>query len=1004
MAKGKAYSSGKNTSTNRLADLQEQLAKVTPQSKEWDKLNAAIEKINSNLEKSVANIDDFSDGVKSLGAYVGKSNKLFQAMNTLSDGMSTSMDSIAQTMQAMPADASKFKKQVVKTADAYKSLGTAIAVSVKKLKKQQITQSQYNQSVLDGYEDLEEQIDRLDSQMEGLSGTSLAMAKDMKSAFEMQKDSLEAFAKAAEKSKKNIEGMGFAMDTLSSTGIPAMDKLGDVIMKAKEGGMGLTLAFAALGAALGKIAYDTGLFGDKLKTIAGYDKKLAGIASKIEVINQKIALGMTGGPNFIAKGAGIDFGATMAQMAIEFESASKTALFGDKLGGVGYGAAQLQIAGIAAENIATAMKDAASAMGSNVSGKFGADMAILAARTGQTSEGIASISDTFMRLDGVSKEVSLNMQEGLRTMAKQANVNLGALMEDVAAASKDALSYQIKSGPALAKAATFAQSLGTKFVDIANAGKSMVLNYKDSIKAEMSLSAMLGKRVDLSQVRALFAAGRTEDAVKALKAQGLDPSKMNMFQQEALKNATGGLDLNSLQKIATRTGRTGGELGQESVSVGNNKFLMTKEAAESAKAIGSAVASAMAELAKQEKITGPLEMAKQEAIKQNTLGIKDLMYEQKKVEMWKEVQTGIEAAIPMLIGALALGYLGPKLLRGLAGKGGGSGMMSMFRGGGGGGVPNGNTGRYIMSNKGKMIHEFNPSGAANPRFSMAKNLGHNPVQEYNLGRNITSNNGKLIHEFTPSGKINPRFSMAQNLGTKGINGSNMAFAETAATRGLGTSTAISSAEGLASGTSKASRLAKIGGKGLGAAGLVLDAGMRLNSGQSITQTAAGVGGGMAGAWAGGEAGAAIGASIGAAFGGVGAIPGAVIGGLIGSIGGYMAGGSLADSLTGANEEVVTAQGATTVATENMTAEQLAQGVDQGTLLSDTAYGLELQQKMLEVMGLQAEILYDIASEQRAVTSVNLDGAKVLSLLNSRSNKAYGVARDTMPSTVLAKRG
>jgi hypothetical protein len=379
-----------------------------------------------------------------------------------------------------------------------------------------------------------------------------------------------------------------------------MDKLGDVIMKAKEGGMGLTLAFAALGAALGKMAFDAGLVGDKIGIVAKYAGKLAIVRAQIEGIKQASNLGLNGGKNFVAAEAAMDFGATMATMAIEFQQASRTALFGDKLGGVGYGAAQLQIAGIAAENIATAMKDATSAMGSNVSGQFGADMAILAARTGQTSEGIASISDTFMRLDGVSKEVSLNMQEGLRTMAKQADVNLGALMEDVAAASKDALSYQIKSGPALAKAATFAQSLGTKFTDIANAGRSMVLNYKDSIKAEMSLSAMLGKRVDLSQVRALFASGKTEEAVMALKAQGLDPSKMNLFQQEALKNATGGLDLNSLQKIATRTGKTGGELGQENVSIGNKKFLMTKESAESAKAVGSAVASAMAELAKQE--------------------------------------------------------------------------------------------------------------------------------------------------------------------------------------------------------------------------------------------------------------------------------------------------------------------------------------------------------------------------------------------------------------------
>jgi hypothetical protein len=63
----------------------------------------------------------------------------------------------------------------------------------------------------------------------------------------------------------------------------------------------------------------------------------------------------------------------------------------------------------------------------------------------------------------------------------------------------------------------------------------MVLNYKDSIKAEMSLSAMLGKNVDLSEVRAKFMSGDTEGALSSLKAKGLKPSEMNMFQKQALQ-------------------------------------------------------------------------------------------------------------------------------------------------------------------------------------------------------------------------------------------------------------------------------------------------------------------------------------------------------------------------------------------------------------------------------------------------------------------------------------
>ena len=216
--------------------------------------------------------------------------------------------------------------------------------------------------------------------------------------------------------------MGFAIDTVASTGIPAMNELGGVIKSAAEGGAGLTLAFAALGAALGKVAYDTGLFGDKLKTIAGYDKKIAGLKGQIDAINQQVNLGIFGGRNFVKESAILDFSNTVTQMGIEFETASRTALFGKSLGGVGYGAAQLQMAGISAETIATAMKDASSTMGSNVGGKFGADMAILAARTGQTSEGIASISDTFMRLGNVSAETAISMQEGLRAMASRLTI------------------------------------------------------------------------------------------------------------------------------------------------------------------------------------------------------------------------------------------------------------------------------------------------------------------------------------------------------------------------------------------------------------------------------------------------------------------------------------------------------------------------------------------------------------------------------------------------------
>ena len=945
MAKGtksKSNSASTSSAQRRITQLKEEQALLEQGSVAWKKIDATIEQIEKRLTNSLSNMEDFSDSVASLGQYIGKNNKLFEAMSTFADDMSLSMNSIAQALNnPILKGADKFKKEVIKTADAYKNFGNTIAISKKKLEKQQITQSQYNQSILNGYEDLEEQIDRVEASLQGLSGTAKVFAQDTLKVLKDTKDRAEAFAKAAEKSKRNLEGIGFALDTISSTGIPGMDKLGDVIMKAKEGGMGLTLAIAALGAAIGKMVYDLGIAGNKVKTLAKYDKQLIGLNAKVQKSEQQIGLGQRGDGgdfgnrrNFVAEGAVLDFSNTITQMGIQFQAASKTALFGDKLGGVGYGAAQLQMAGISAETIATAMQDMASVMGSNVSGEFGADMALLAARTGQTSEGIASITDTFMRLGDVSAETAVNLQEGLRTMAKQANVNLGALMEDVAAASKDALSYQLKSPNAIAKAATFAASLGVKLKTVADAGRNMVLNYKDSIKAEMSLSAMLGRRVDLSQVRALFAAGRPEDALRALKSQGLDPSTMSIFAQESLKSALGGMSLDDIQKVTNRNGKTGGELEEENVKVGNKQFAISKTAAASAEAVGAAVAAAMTDIQRTQ-----LEADKNMAIKEeemNSKFLQGLKVAILQTEAKKDAEVGAGQGISMLIGsAVALVLTKGKGLATIA--------------------------KTLTSGVGKTAVNkvLTTSGA-----SISNGLKFNSA-----GRVINAQSGKYASTATANAFKSSQ-SLVQPAGT---------FAKPGMASSLTSNLANTAKAGF--GSKVVSNLAS-SVKGVGGVLSVLTAAyeykQRKDAGQTTLQAGAGTIGGTGGALAG----AALGSAI---------FP--VVGTIIGGAIGYWAGSSLADELTGANEPSVAAQGEVETQVE-MSSAEIEKAVSEGNLLTSSEYAVELQQKMLVMMGLQTEILYDIASEQRAVTSVNLDGQKVLSLLNSRANAGYGVTRLT----------
>ena len=55
--------------------------------------------------------------------------------------------------------------------------------------------------------------------------------------------------------------------------------------------------------------------------------------------------------------------------------------------------------------------------------------------------------------------------------------------------------------------------------------------------------------------------------------------------------------------------------------------------------------------------------------------------------------------------------------------------------------------------------------------------------------------------------------------------------------------------------------------------------------------------------------------------------------------------------------------------------------------------------MLEILGLQAEYLEVIATDADDDMTINMDGKKVLSILNSRNNKSYGVTRTSGLRTV-----
>jgi hypothetical protein len=621
---------------------------------------------------SLRDFDDYEGALNSITNQLGKQDEVYKRINTNLKDTKVLVGSIADKIEQATDLEEKHKKQIEAAAKAYKDSKKTIAESLLQYKKRDISQKEYNELVLkarDRYADVVSKID---------SGNKSA-ARTIKT-FKKAGQELDAFANAAEKSKKKLEGIENAIDHIGGAGVEGVRELGDVLKSAANGGKGLTTALSVAAGALAAMAYNYGLIGDKVGTIAKYDKDIIGVQGSIDATNKQISMGVdlptydkagkniTGtfkAVNYVAKQAMLDFSTSVQQMGASFQAASKTALFGNKLGGVGYAASSLQMAGISAENIAESMQAASDATGKMPTGKMAADMSIMAQRTGQSTESIATINETFQRLDKVSEKTALNLQEGVRAMADKAGVNLGSAMAEIAEASKDALSYQIKGSSQLAKQVIYAKSLGVSFNEVAKAGKNMVLNYKDSIKSEMSLSAMLGKNVNLSEVRAKFMSGDNEGAMKSLKAQGLNPKDMNMFQQQALQEALGGMDLNSIQKITENTGKSGGDLKEGGAGGANAQYLVAKKAAEASLAATNAMISAAAELKSIALNTAEQQQA-QDALSKNVNLLATQTNNKNQLEALKNAETGLTAAIIGLTVAIGVQML-PGFIKGVKG-------------------------------------------------------------------------------------------------------------------------------------------------------------------------------------------------------------------------------------------------------------------------------------------------------------------------------------------------
>ena len=171
----------------------------------------------------------------------------------------------------------------------------------------------------------------------------------------------------------------------------------------------------------------------------------------------------------------------------------------------------------------------------------------------------SKLNKVFQNIGDLTAEQSQALVGQTASMARLAGVAPQQVIADMAESSEYAYKYFQGSPKELAKAAVEAAKMGTS---IAEAGKAAdnLLDFQSSISKELEASAILGVNLNLSQARYAAANGDLigqQQAINDQVSQLGDLTKLNVFEQQALADATG-MEFSSLvnqQRIRERFGK-----------------------------------------------------------------------------------------------------------------------------------------------------------------------------------------------------------------------------------------------------------------------------------------------------------------------------------------------------------------------------------------------------------------------------------------------------------------
>ena len=268
---------------------------------------------------------------------------------------------------------------------------------------------------------------------------------------------------------------------------------------------------------------------------------------------------------FTKEKAWMDFAHQQAMQNMDAQHARRKTLFMTGMGDfekyIGIGERALTAIGSSTEAVLSSITSIGKNLGASIKDMIGMSAAAagLSKLLGSSAEDVLGMGNMFRLMNKTSLKIGTNLTAGIKAFADKNGVMASVIMKDMTDSSAEIYKFSDGTAENFAKQAVQLNKMGTSMSAMMKASDSMVLNYKDSIKAEMSLSAMLGQNVDLSETRAKLMSGDQAGAAEALRNSlgGQDIGAMNPFAKQQLSQATG-MDIEQLMSL-----QQGGEGGVE---------------------------------------------------------------------------------------------------------------------------------------------------------------------------------------------------------------------------------------------------------------------------------------------------------------------------------------------------------------------------------------------------------------------------------------------------------